>query len=266
MSFAPEETLRPGKTLRLGLVAVDGWNAASLFEAETVFKRRAEWRGFAVRPVPIRPEAPQAALDADLLVVAGDDGPGLVRALDALPALERGLRAAADAGRAIAAFGGGYPLLGRAIRLPDGRTVPGAGLLPVITELEERYASGPFVGRFPDLGGEAALFVAFEHRRGRMTLEGGAAPLLIVLRGHGNNGQDRTEGARVGRIIGTSFRGSALAYQPALADRLLAWALGLSGEAALPPVDDGWAERARERWLRRLDPRGRLWTRSPEGS
>ena len=43
--------------------------------------------------------------------------------------------------------------------------------------------------------------------------------------GNGNNGEDKTEGAIQGKVIGCYLHGSCLPKNPWLADRLLQWAL-----------------------------------------
>jgi CobQ-like glutamine amidotransferase family enzyme len=53
-----------------------------------------------------------------------------------------------------------------------------------------------------------------------------------------------------GRVVGTYLHGPVLARNPALADRLLSWALG---DVTLPPLDDTAAQSLR---TERLDAAG----------
>jgi CobQ-like glutamine amidotransferase family enzyme len=60
-----------------------------------------------------------------------------------------------------------------------------------------------------------------------------------VLVGGGNNGEDKTEGAVQGKVIGCYLHGSLLPKNPWLADRLLTWALERRHDTVmLPPLDD----------------------------
>jgi CobQ-like glutamine amidotransferase family enzyme len=60
-----------------------------------------------------------------------------------------------------------------------------------------------------------------------------------VIAGNGNNGEDKTEGAVQGKVIGCYLHGSCLPKNPWLADRLLAWALDRRHQdAKLDPLDD----------------------------
>ena len=89
-------------------------------------------------------------------------------------------------------------------------------------------------------GSEAGRLVGYENHAGRTTLGGGATALGRVVKGHGNNGRDRSEGAVANRTVGTYLHGPLLPKNPWLADLLLGWALehryGRSFD--LGPLDD----------------------------
>ena len=59
-----------------------------------------------------------------------------------------------------------------------------------------------------------------------------ARPVATVVRGVGNGGGDRTEGAWSGRVFGTYLHGPVLARNTALADLLLGWAVSTTGDTA----------------------------------
>ena len=85
-----------------------------------------------------------------------------------------------------------------------------------------------------------ATLVGFENHSGRTFLGPKARPLGRTLRGHGNNGSDRTEGAVQGGIVGTYMHGSLLPKNPHLADHLIANALRrrTEGASVLSDLDD----------------------------
>jgi CobQ-like glutamine amidotransferase family enzyme len=87
----------------------------------------------------------------------------------------------------------------------------------------------------------------FENHAGRTYLGAGAEPLGIVVNGHGNNGQDRTEGQIRGRAIGSYLHGALLPRNPALADWLLGEGLRRRAPGAeLPALPDAWEHAAQQ--------------------
>ncbi len=90
--------------------------------------------------------------------------------------------------------------------------------------------------------------VGFENHSGRTFLGQGAKPLGRVLRGKGNNGSDKTEGAVQGNIIGTYLHGSLLPKNPHLADYLIRKAVTRRGGDSLSHLDDS-AELAAHGWI-----------------
>src|SRR6266536_2948880 len=105
------------------------------------------------------------------------------------------------------------------------------------------------LGGGEDLNQAAAvkLLLGRQGRGLRVALAGGAPalavcgrlqPLATVLRGHGNNGDDGTEGIRKGNLVATYLHGPVLARNPALADALATAVLERRGDAAaLEPID-----------------------------
>ena len=65
-------------------------------------------------------------------------------------------------------------------------------------------------------------------------LQGKTESIGQVVIGHGNNGQDKSEGARYKNVFGTYLHGSFLPKNPQFADYLIELALGSKPE----PLDD----------------------------
>ncbi len=208
-----------------------------------VLQRRAEWRGLAVTRTDV------TALDAvpddgDIYVIGGgEDGPQsrAARLLAESGALPRAL----ERGAAVLAVCAGYQILGRSFQGPDGAATPGLGLLDVTTTrgTGPRIVGEVLVDADPDLG--LGRLTGYENHAGVTRLGSAARPLgRLVDDADTAPGRPRTEGAHQGRIIGTYLHGPVLARNPALADRLLAWALELDpGE--LEPLDDARVDRLR---------------------
>jgi len=125
-----------------------------------------------------------------------------------------------DKGAVFLGVGEGYELLG-SLGLLDIRTVEG----------EKRFvgnvtATADFL--------KPKTIVGFENHSGRTYLQGETKPLAIVSTGCGNNGEDKTEGARYKNVFGTYLNGPVLPKNPHFADYLLELALGHE----LTPLDD----------------------------
>lgn len=197
--------------------------------------QRARWRGI---DVDVRAYTAGVDFDADwpdLLFFGGgqDVGQDIVGA-DLSGPNGDAVRRMLAGGAAALAICGGYQLLGSEY-LPEGApAIPGLGVLDVRTRAGRRRFVGNLVAR-----ADGGLLVGFENHSGRTYLGAKAMPLGSVVVGHGNNGEDRTEGAVQGRIVGTYSHGSCLPKNPWLADRLLAWALERRhGAARLAALDD----------------------------
>lgn len=154
---------------------------------------------------------------------------------------------AAGAGTVVFAVCGGYQLLGTTYRTADG-DVPGLGLLDLYTEAgTDRFIGN--VSAQANVGGAEGELVGFENHAGRTYLGPRARPLGRITRGRGNNGDDGTEGAVQGTVIGTYLHGPVLPRNPWLADELLSLALRRRGVELHGALDDRFELGAHEHGL-----------------
>ena len=217
-----------------------------------ILTRRAQWRGREAELLQAPSDRPLP--EADIYCLGGgEDGPQ-VRAAQALT--EDGtLTRRASEGAVVLAVCAGFQVVGRHFPGADGEPHEGVGLLDIETAKGTgTRAVGEVVSEpAADLGApELPTLTGFENHGGRTSIGGGVVPLARVTAGIGNgSGGDRhgTEGAVAGRIIGTYLHGPVLARNPALADLLLSWALGV-GIDELAPLDDSAAESLRAERLR----------------
>ncbi len=197
--------------------------------------QRARWRGI---DAEVRELHEGETLDpdwADLYFFGGGQDLGQdVVSRDLQGANGETLTRAIASGAAVLSVCGGYQLLGREYVPAEGAAIPGLGALDVTT----RAGKVRFVGNLLAEAPQGTL-IGFENHSGYTYLGPAARPLARVIVGHGNNGEDRTEGAVQGRIVGTYCHGSVLPKNPWLADTLLGWALERRhGAVRLDPLDD----------------------------
>ena len=142
---------------------------------------------------------------------------------------------------------GGFQMLGHGYRDADGANIEGLGILDATTvapSAKDKRCIGNIVVN-TDLGGE---LVGFENHGGRTTLGPAALPLGRVRKGLGNNGRDRTEGARFRNCFGTYMHGSLLPKNPWFTDHLLVCALRrkYGPQVQLEPLNDSLERQAHQ--------------------
>lgn len=210
--------------------------------------QRCRWRGIeaTVDRIDVQQNVDLTAYDLAFLGGGQDSNQTLI-ADDFLQIKGPALLEAVEDGLVVLAICGGYQLMGRYFRTHTGEEMPGIGLFDAWTEGGEKRLIGNVVVEWGDA--TAAMptrtLVGFENHSGRTYLGPGCRPLGRVLVGHGNNGQDGTEGAIHRNAHGCYLHGTLLPKNPHLADHLLRIALQrrYGPEATLSPLDDAleWA-------------------------
>ncbi len=191
-------------------------------------QRRCMMRGIALRVVQLGIGDALAPDEYDLLFIGGgQDREQAPVAQDIFEMKGIGLWAAVEDDMPVLAVCGGYQLLAHYYRPASGPDMRGLGIFDAWT-----IHKGAHVPRcIGDIAIEwnGSTLVGFENHGGRTYL-GTAKPLGKVLKGHGNNSEDRSEGAIYRNAFGTYLHGSLLPKNPHFADHLLALALQRSYE------------------------------------
>ena len=118
---------------------------------------------------------------------------------------------------------GGYQLLGHYYVTADDEKIMGIGALDHYTTRQESHR---FIGDIKIVNETFnETYIGFENHNGRTFLGKGERPLGIVVDGHGNNGEDQTEGVIYRNVFGSYFHGPLLARNTNLAKRILNLAL-----------------------------------------
>ena len=121
---------------------------------------------------------------------------------------------------------GGYQLLGKYYKGQDGTELKGLEALDLYTTSGNKRMIGNVL--CTELESKKTL-VGFENHSGKTYLGADLKPLAKVIRGNGNNGEDRFEGARYKNVFGSYLHGSLLPKNPHLADKLIELALHRKG-------------------------------------
>ena len=188
-------------------------------------ERRLRWRDIAVTTTNISVGMPLKAADYDLFFIGGgQDFEQEVLLEDLHGAKTAEIKAAVNDGKAFLAICGGYQMLGQYYKTWDGVQLDFIGAINVHTiGAKERMIGNYMYRTTPESSG--SIVVGFENHSGKTYLGEDVAPLGMMIKGYGNNGEDQTEGARYNNVFATYSHGSLLPKNPVLCDFILQTAL-----------------------------------------
>ncbi|MCI1922666.1 MAG: glutamine amidotransferase [Lentilactobacillus buchneri] len=142
-------------------------------------------------------------------------------------------------GGSVVAICGGYQLLGHYYIGANGEKLMGIGALDHYTDKQKDHR---FIGNVVIENEETGeKYHGFENHQGITFLGKSERPLGKVLEGHGNNGQDKTEGAIYKNVYCTYFHGPILARNNDIAKHVLINAL----KRKYPDANLGQAEQVK---------------------
>lgn len=150
-------------------------------------------------------------------------------------------------GKVMLAICGGYQMLGKYYKTYDGKKLEYMGALDFYTEGKEER----MIGNYAFKTKEGIEVVGFENHSGRTYLGKGIEPLGRVIKGYGNNGEDKTEGIRFKNTFATYSHGPVLPKNPQFADLLISKAIeNKYGKTELAPLDDTLEAKARKQVMK----------------
>lgn len=199
-------------------------------------KKRCEWRGIEVEFEEIH--ARDEINEHDLYFIGGGQDKQQEEVADILFKHKWFLTAERDKGSVFLGICGGYQLFGHYYQPHDKEKLKGISLIDAYTVAGGKRFIGNVTAKTSFLTPET--LVGFENHSGLTYLQGNTKPLAIVATGSGNNGEDKTEGARFKNVFGTYLHGSFLPKNPHFADYLIELALEkrYGEKIKLNPLDD----------------------------
>lgn len=203
-------------------------------------KRRLEGRGIKVNIDECSIGQPLNADKYDIFFIGGgQDFEQEVLLRDLSSGKAQDIRTAVEEEKTFLAICGGYQMLGEYYKTWDGVQLDFIGAIGVHTIGAKERMIGNYMFRTTPESGDTVI-VGFENHSGKTYLSEQVAPLGMMLSGNGNNGEDKTEGARYKNVFGTYSHGSLLPKNPVLCDFILQTALNhrYDGAEPLAPLDD----------------------------
>lgn len=186
-------------------------------------KKRCEWRGIEVSIDSIELSDPINTNKYDIYFVGGGQDQQQVTVSKELQKHKTALLNARDQNAVFLAICGGFQLLGHYYQPHEGEKLLGLSLLDAYTVASPSRFIGNVTATADFLTPQT--LVGFENHSGLTYLENETKPLATVCIGNGNNGKDKTEGARFMNVFGTYLHGSLLPKNVHFADYLIECAL-----------------------------------------
>lgn len=191
-----------------------------------VLQRRCEWRGIKVEIIALDLRFENNDLKrCDLLFMGGAQDKQQQIVAEDLIKKRSELKKMIEDGIPGLYVCGAYQFLGRYYKEADGKTIKGLEILDLYTENpgKERLIGNVVIES--KIMNQESRVVGFENHGGRTYLGKNTNPFGKVIKGFGNNGEDKTEGAVYKNTFGTYLHGPILPKNPELADLLIKLAL-----------------------------------------
>lgn len=201
----------------------DGGNVLTL-------KKRCEWRNIGVNIDEIN--VGDSISEHDIYFIGGGQDLQQIEVSKELQKHKEFLTAERDRGAVFLGICGGYQLMGHYYQPHEGDKLMGISLLDAYTVAGNKRFIGNVTANTEYV--TPNTLVGFENHSGLTYLQGDTKPLGTMLVGNGNNGQDKTEGARFKNVFGTYMHGSFLPKNVHFADYMIELALGIT----LEPLND----------------------------
>ena len=207
-------------------------------------KQRCQWRGIKVTVKNISLGTPLQLNEFDLFFGGGgQDRQQLLVAHD-LQKKKKAIKQAVDNHKVFLLICGTYQLFGHYFIDGQGRKIPGLGILDIKTVASKQRKIGNILIKTSFSLDQATTdqLIGFENHIGSTFInsKGNTQPLGKVIKGFGNNGQDKTEGAVHKNVYCTYLHGSLLPKNPHFADFLIQTALRIryQNSLLLKPLND----------------------------
>lgn len=207
-------------------------------------KKRCEWRNIDVNIDSINIGDAIDIKKYDFYFIGGGQDQQQIAVSKELQKHKASLQDARDENAVFLAICGGYQLLGHYYLPHDGDKLEGISLLDAYTIAGDKRFIGNVTAQCDFVTPQS--LVGFENHSGLTYLQNETEPLAIVQTGNGNNGTDKTEGAKYKNVFGTYLHGSFLPKNPHFSDYLISLALHkrYKEKIELSELDDEFENRA----------------------
>ena len=184
-------------------------------------KNRCQWRGIKFNFEEIN--IGDNFTPHDMYFIGGGQDRQQVDVADEIQKHKSFLQEERDNDAVFLAICGGYQLFGHYYKAQDNTELKGIDLFDAYTIAGKKRFIGNVTTQIDNL--KPNTLDGFENHSGLTYLQGDTKSISTVIIGNGNNGEDKTEGARYKNVFGTYLHGSFLPKNPHFADYLIELAL-----------------------------------------
>lgn len=195
-------------------------------------QNRCMWRGIKVSVEEIKTGYRVNPNEFDLYFIGGGQDTQQILASKELMKNKNRLTDAMNDDAVMLAICGGYQLFGHYYKPLNGEQLDGIGLLDAYTIAGKKRFIGNVYGICPSV--DNSTVVGFENHSGLTYIQGETKPFVKTIKGYGNNGKDKTEGARYKNVFGTYLHGPVLPKNPVFTDYLISLALKRKYKCEIP--------------------------------
>ncbi|NLC84058.1 MAG: glutamine amidotransferase [Ruminococcaceae bacterium] len=186
--------------------------------------QRLAWRGIdsIIEPIGLGTEYNPERYDLTF-IGGGQDYEQSILYTDLINGKKAAIREAVDQERVFLCICGGFQLMGQYYQTNENQTIECLGIIDHHTEACPDRLIGDTIYESEMLTskGLSGRLYGFENHSGRTFLGTGVQSLATVVKGRGNNGEDKTEGAVFKNVYCTYSHGSFLPKNPAMTDYLI---------------------------------------------
>ncbi|OGD86307.1 glutamine amidotransferase [Candidatus Curtissbacteria bacterium RIFCSPHIGHO2_01_FULL_41_11] len=235
----------------------------------TALTKRCQWRDIdiSVTSISVGDKLSALTLDFDLYFFGGGQDRQQILVGQDLQKKSKEIKEAIESGAVMLSICGGYQLLQNYFKTLEGVEIKGIGLFDAHTKgsttrmignllinLNHQLKSGiDYIYPASHIPHPTSNLIGFENHSGKTYLGKDLKPLGTVIKGFGNNGEDKTEGAIYKNAFGCYLHGSLLPKNPHFADYLIVKALERRhGMVKLKPLDDAIEWQAHESAIKRI--------------
>ncbi|HSA05642.1 MAG TPA: hypothetical protein P5556_00525 [Candidatus Gastranaerophilales bacterium] len=216
------------------------------------FTHRCLWRGIQVEAHEINLGDKIDPEKYDFYFIGGGQDQQQIAVSEEFQKQKQFLVEAAETKAVFLSICGGYQLLGHYYKPHQGDELKGISILDAYTVAGHNRFIGNVTVETNLLAGNVNTLTGFENHSGLTYLEQGTEAIGRIIVGNGNNGKDKTEGARKNNVFGAYLHGSFLPKNPHFTDYLIKLSLERNyGQQELPCLDDKFEWAAHNKAVKR---------------